>query len=121
MQVGEIVRGAHWAIQRLHVRLQLDQISGNEARRKAQVAQDLQQQESGIAARSGALAQRLFGGLDARLQPDDVGNLALQPGVQIHQEEHRTAAAEVDGLQIFEQQGAGLRQLEKGREFLFQP
>jgi type IV secretory pathway TrbL component len=44
VQVGEVDLGAAGAVERLHVGLQLDQVARHEARRQAQVAQQLHQQ-----------------------------------------------------------------------------
>ena len=50
VQVGEVDLGAAGAVERLHVGLELDQVAGDEARRQAQVAQQLHQQPAGVAA-----------------------------------------------------------------------
>ena len=44
VQVGEVDLGAARAVERLDVALQLDQVAGDEARRQAEVAQQLHQQ-----------------------------------------------------------------------------
>ncbi len=50
VEIGEVVVGAGGPIKRDEVGLQLDQIAGDELRRKAQVAQDLHQEPTRIAA-----------------------------------------------------------------------
>ena len=60
MQVGEVDFGAARAVQGLHVRLQLDQVTGDEARGQAQPAQQLHQQPARIAAGAARQLQRLL-------------------------------------------------------------
>ena len=67
------------------------------------MAQDLDEQPARIAARAGSEPQRVVAGLDARLHPDDVADLALQPGVQADDEIDGVLRAAVDRLQIGEQ------------------
>ena len=88
MQVGEIGLRPGRAVQRLHVGHQLDQVAGDEARRVAQVAQQLHQQPGGVAARALARAERLLGRPDARLHAYDIGSSRLHQPVQRHQLVH---------------------------------
>ena len=90
MQVGEINLCAGRTVQRLDVGGQLDQIAGDEAGGKAQMAQDLHQKPAGIAAGPLERRQCLFGRLHARLHADDIADVGLQLVVQ--------ADDEVDGL-----------------------
>jgi hypothetical protein len=50
VQVGEVVIGAGRAVERLQIRLELDQIAGDEARGEAEMRSDLNQQPAGVAA-----------------------------------------------------------------------
>ena len=89
VQVGEIDLGARRPVERFHVRLQLDEIAGDEARRDAQVAQQLDQQPAGIAAGAACAGKRLLRRLDARRHADEVADVLRQPHVQRDQEIHR--------------------------------
>ena len=70
MQVGEIELGAAGAFERFYVRTQLNEITGDEAGRQADMPQDLHQQPRRVAARAGAGGERFFGRLHARLHAD---------------------------------------------------
>ena len=50
MQIGEVDFGAGRAVERLHVRRQLDQVAGHEAGGETEIAQDLHQQPGAVAA-----------------------------------------------------------------------
>jgi hypothetical protein len=81
--------------------VKLDQVAGNETRGQAQVTQDLDQQPGRVAAGAGALGQRFFRRLHARLHPDGVADVLLQLGIEGHQEidaAHRLARDAVDVL-----------------------
>ncbi len=86
VKIGEVLLGAGRAVERLHVGLELDQVAGDEAGGQAQVAQDLHQQPSRIAARARAQAKRLLAGLDAGFHADHVADVALQALVEADQE-----------------------------------
>ena len=77
------------AVERFHVGAQLDQIAGDEARGKADVAQHLNQQPAGIAARARRLGQRLLGRLDARLEAHAIVHLVAHPAVELGEEVDR--------------------------------
>src|SRR5439155_4888157 len=70
---------------------ELDQVSGHEARGETEVPQALDEEPAGVAAGAAGLGQRLLGRLDARLEPDQVADVALQALVQRHQEIHGVA------------------------------
>ena len=80
------------AVQRLHVRLQLDQIAGNEPRGQAQVAQHLHQQPGRIAARAASQRERLLARLHARLHADHVLYRLVDVLIQIDEEIDRLLA-----------------------------
>ena len=65
------------------VRLQLDQISGNKARRQSQMAQNLYQQPTRIAAGTCTPVESLFAGLNARIEPRRVSDSVAHAPVQI--------------------------------------
>ena len=90
MQVREVVVGAGGAVQRLHVRDELDQVAGRESRGESEVTEDLHQQPAGVSARAAGALKCLVGFLHTRLHADEVADLALQLVVQPHKQ--------VDGL-----------------------
>ncbi len=57
VQIRKIGAGSGRSFERFHVRLELNQIAGNEPRRESQMAQDLHQQPGRIAARAAAQTQ----------------------------------------------------------------
>ena len=56
---------------------ELDEISGNETGREAEVAQQLHEQPRGVAARAAPQLERLLGRLHPGIQPDHVPDVAL--------------------------------------------
>jgi hypothetical protein len=93
------VLGAGRAVERFHVRLQLDQVARHEARGEPEMAQCLHQQPAGVAARSGRAFERLLRRLHARFEADQIADLALQPLVQIDEEIDRASLSHVDARQ----------------------
>ena len=92
VQVGEIGFGSCGTIERFHVRRELDQIAGDEARSQPEMAQQLHQQPARVAAGPRAADQCLLRCLDAGLHADQIADVALQPLVQRHQEIDRACA-----------------------------
>ena len=78
VQVGEVAVGPARAFERIDVGRELDQVARDEARGEAEVAQDLDQQPGGVAARACASRQRLVGRLNAGLHADDVADLSCK-------------------------------------------
>ena len=110
MQVGEVVIGAGSAFERFYVRLELDEIAGDEAGGQADVPQQLHQQPCGIAAGAGGGRERLFGCLYARLHANEIADHALQALIEIDQKIDGVARFARDGLhQVFQQRAGGLR------------
>ncbi len=99
MQIGEVLAWPFRTIERLHIGLELDQVSGNEARRQPQVAQSLHQQPGGIPARSARQRQRILAGLDAGLHPDHISHHPLDALVERDQEIERTPRGEIDAVE----------------------
>ncbi len=89
VQIGEVHLGAGWAVQRLEVRCQLDEISRHETGSEAKMPQDLHEQPAGIAAGPLAGSKRLLRCLDAGFHADDVTDLLLQAGVEADDHVHR--------------------------------
>ncbi len=116
VQVGEVVVGAGGAVERLHVRRELDQVAGDETRGQAQVAQDLHQQPAGVAAGAGAVFERHFRGLHPRFHADQVADVALQALVEAHQEVDGAHLVQRDAVQVLLQQGAGRGRAQVGLE-----
>ena len=81
VEVGEVDLGALRAFDRIDIGLELDEVAGDEARGDAEVAQQLDQQPSGIPARAGFQRQGFFRRLHARLHADRIGDRLLQPGI----------------------------------------
>ena len=86
LQIGEVRLRTFRPFQRLHVRLELNQIAADKSRREAAMAQQLAQQPRGIAARTAQVRERLLGRLHARFHPDQIFDRALELGVQVDQE-----------------------------------
>ena len=99
VQIREVVVRPGRSVERLHVRLQLDQVARHEPRRQAQVAQHMHQQPARVAAGAGRQLQRFLGGLHAGFEADQVTDLVLQPSVQVDQKIHRALLARVDARQ----------------------
>ncbi len=78
VQIGEIVLDLWRCLERIDVGAYLDEITGDEAGREAEVTEDLDQQPRGVAARSGAAGQRLLRRLHAGLHADDVTDRAFE-------------------------------------------
>ncbi len=110
MQIGEVVIRARRSVERLQIRLQLDQVARAEPRRKAQIAQDLHQQPRTVAAGAGAALQRFLGRLHARLHADGIIDLLRQAHVQSDEEIDGVVFAAIDVAQELGQARAcGLR------------
>ena len=116
VQVGEILVGAHRPLDRVDVRLELDQIARDETRGEAEAAQDLHQEPRRVAARARAQRERLLGVLHARLHPDDVADHLLQFGVERDEEIGSCARAARDLVDIFLEQRPPRLGREIGRE-----
>ena len=85
VEVGEVELRPRRTIEGLDVGLELDQVARDEPGGQAEVAEDLDQQPAGVAARPARQGQRLLGRLDARLHPDQVLDLAAEPLVDLDQ------------------------------------
>src|SRR5712672_2052613 len=72
VQIREIAFDLARPLDRIDVGPQLNEITGDEARGETEMAEDLDQQPRGVAARSGALRQRFLWRLDAGLHADEV-------------------------------------------------
>ncbi len=118
MQIGEVLRRTDRTIERFHIGLELDEISRDEARREADVAQNLDQQPCGVAAGSFFQGQRLFARLDAGFEPDDVPDRVLKLLIQRDQEIDASLGRKIDFLQVRTQLGPWRLYEEKRRQFL---
>ena len=83
MQIREVAIGARRPVERLHVRDELDQITGHETARESQVPEDVHEQPARVAAGARAQLERLLGRLHAGLHADRVGDLALQTAIDL--------------------------------------
>ncbi len=99
VQIGEVVVGAGRPVERDEVGLQLDEIAGDESRRKAQVAQDLHQEPARIAAGAEGAPERLLRALHARLHADDILDLVRQATVEVDHEIDGALRRPVDSIE----------------------
>jgi hypothetical protein len=116
MQVREVARCARGAIERLHIRRQLDQVARDEARRDAEMAQQLHQQPSRVAARAAAERQRLLRGLHPRLHADDIAHILGELAVQLDEEIHGPPGLARNLVEVGLEEGRGGHAHEVGRE-----
>ena len=91
VKVGEILLGPGGTIDRFRVGDELNQVAGHEARGQAQMAKELHEQPRRVAARSRTAVQRLLDGLNARLEADQIADVALQRLRQLDQGVDRAA------------------------------
>ena len=82
VQIGEVVRGADWTVERFDVGRELNQIAGDEARGEPEMAQDLHEQPAAVATRAAFELERFFRAEYAGLEPHDVLDIGLQPRIQ---------------------------------------
>ncbi len=118
VEVREVLVGPRGPVERLDVRLQLDEVSRHEARRQPEAAQHLDQQPGRVAAGTAPGRERLLAGLHARLHPDHVVDVQVQPAVQLDEEVDRGHRAAIDTADPVEQQRAGFIEFQVGLEFL---
>ena len=86
MQIGEVDFRPRRTVERLLVGLELNEVTADEPRGEADVAQRLHEQPGRIAARTASAAERLFARLHARLHADDVLDAAMDDAVDFDQE-----------------------------------
>ena len=89
VQVGEVAGRAFRAVERGDVGHELNQVAGHESRRQPEMTHQLHEQPRRIAARSAAQFERLLLGLHARIEPDDIADVALHLAIQLDQEVDR--------------------------------
>ena len=89
VQIREVLVGAGGTVEGLHVRDELNEVTRGETRREPEVAQELNEQPRGIAARARSQFQRLLWGLHARLHADQVTDHFRQRAVEVDQPVHR--------------------------------
>ena len=104
VQVGEVLFRAAGAVEGLHVGRELDQVARDEARRQAQVAQQLHQQPARVAAGTALERERFLRRLHARLQPNGVGDVLPQLLVDADQEVDGALLLAIDFAQVALQQ-----------------
>ena len=110
VQIGEVDVGAGGAVERFDVGPQLNQITGDKARRQADMAQDLNEEPCRVAARSGTGGKRLFGRLHARLHPHHIFDQLLQTLIELDQKVDRVARLARDRAdQFLELRSGGFR------------
>ncbi|CAB4583968.1 unannotated protein [freshwater metagenome] len=92
MQVREVHLRAAGAVERFHIRLQLDQIAAHESRGHAEMAEELAKQPRRVTARAAAKIQRLLRRLNARLEADHVADVLPEQLIDRHEEVDRARA-----------------------------
>ena len=120
VQVGEVELGAAGAVQRLHVRLELDQVAGYEPRRQAEIAQNLHQQPGRVAARAGTGGQGFFRRLHARFHANQVFDVLLQGLIDFDQKIDRLVGLARYRFQVFLKAAADTRGSQERFEILHQ-
>ena len=107
VQVGEVRAGSGRTVERLLVRLQLNQIAGYKPGGEAAVTERLHHQPAGIAAGAGSLGQRFLGRLHPGLEPDDVADVFVDPAVEGDEEIDRALRPAVDARDKGREGGRG--------------
>ena len=82
VQVGEVGRGPVGAVNDGWSDVELHEVARHEPRRETEVAQDLDEQPAGVAARAEPRVERLLGRLHAGLHADRVLDVAVEPPVE---------------------------------------
>ena len=120
VQVGEVRGRSGGPVERLDVRLELDEIARHEPRRHAEIAQDLDHQPGAVAARARSDLQGLVGRLHAVLHARDVFHPLLELLVERDEVVHRVhRPARQRAQQLPEQRPRRLRR-KKRRKVLAQ-
>src|SRR5579862_4159322 len=114
MEIGEIAVRAWRSFDRPNIRSQLDQITGNEARGEAKVAEHLHQQPAGITAGAGTNRQRFFAALNTGVESDHISDFLLHPPVQIYQKVNGAPFLPANGSDEHFQQWTGWQRLPVG-------
>ena len=96
VEIGEVLLGARRTVEGLLVGLELDEITRDEARRQAGVTEQIDEQPAGIATGARSFREGFLGGLHARLQPDEVLQVAPEPLVDLDEEIDRAAFLQVE-------------------------
>ena len=120
VEIGEVARGARRTLDRLLVGHELDEVAGDEARREAEMAQQVHQHPGRIAAGAGRAAQRLFRGPDAGFQPHDIGDAPGQHAVDLDQQVDGLLGLGRDAGEHAQKLGPGKARLTIGRQLLFE-
>ena len=113
MQVRKIGGGSSRSFERLHVRHELNQIAGDEARGESQMAYDLDQQPSRVAAGAAAQRQGLLASLYARLHANDVADFVLHELIDADQKIHSAGASARHSAEKGGKHGSGRLGFEK--------
>ena len=92
MQVGEIAVRPTRPINRLDIGDELNQVTGDESRGQAEVAEHLDQQPGRVPAGARTKRQCLFRCLHTRLEPDDIPDVLLKLSVDVDERVNRATA-----------------------------
>ena len=107
MQVGEVVVGARRPVERDEIGLELDEIAGNEAGGKAEMAEDLDEKPARVAARARGQPERLLRSLDARRHADQVLDVMREMAIELDDEVDRACLRAVELVEESLKKGTG--------------
>ena len=99
VKVGEIAVRARRPVQRDEIRLELNQIAGDEASGKAKMAKDLHHEPARIAARARAALESLLRALHPRLHANEVFDLLGKVAIEVDHEVHGALRRTVDSVE----------------------
>ena len=117
MQIGEVLLWARRAIERLFIRLQLNQVPRHKPRRQSPMTQQLGQQPGRIAARPTPLLQRLLASLHPRLEADQIADRTGDVLIHVDQPVDRPSPGRRGPLQKPGEPGRQRHLLEIRRQF----
>src|SRR5579871_3075603 len=99
MQIGKVALGTGGTVEALYIGGELHEVTGNKPRRQSEMPQDLHQQPCAVATRSDCFVQRLLTALDAWIETDLIGDVALHRLIEPHQKIDRSAFLPIEAFQ----------------------
>ena len=121
VQIGEVVRRSGGPVQRLDVRSQLNQVTRDETRGDAEVAQQLHQEPARVAARAAGERKCFFRSLHARFHADQIAHVLRQLLVEVDEEIVGLARLARNLVQVSLEQRRRRQLHEVGRELVKLP
>ena len=117
VEIGEVARRTAWALDRLLVGDELDQVAGDEPGRQPKMTEELHQQPGSVPTGAALERQRRGAGLDARLEADDVADVLVEPLIDGDEEiDRRLGRLRQHGADELVQSIAALADFEIGSE-----